>query len=254
MHDKGDDPGNRHLQGKNRHGITPAQLGAHGTDGRHTGWIEQDEHQEHIRDRRREHARKRRGRRGTQQHSKRRDNALLGDEAAHERRRSAPVAKTERREHGSQKPAQAREHALRLVGHHVEANVERLQEPNHNRGRKDDGERLGDKALGLVPCEQQRGLGAGHAIVGKLHNEGHGLALKRCVIENHRNKHAYQDAQNVERNHSRNRCLREKCVCGELVSQSHIPNIRQGFPRKRENFHRFLFGVRRLLVHSFPLS
>ena len=115
---------------------------------------------------------------------------------------------------------------MRLISHHIEADVERLQEPNHDRSRKDDGKRLGDKTLGLIPCKQQRSLCAGHAVVGKLHDKGHGLALKYCVVKNRGDNHTHQDAQNIERDHGGNGCLREKrsteqAVDGKLCRAAH---------------------------------
>ena len=108
---------------------------------------------------------------------------------------------------------------MRLVRNHVEANVERLEEPNHDRRRKDDGERLGDKALRLVPCEHERRLDAGETIVGKLHDKGDGLTLERGVVEDHRNDHTNDDAQHIERDHRGNRRIGEERRAKQTVDR-----------------------------------
>lgn len=163
MHDKRHDPGDRHLEREHGHGVARAQLALDGADGRHARRVPQRKDQEHVGGKRRKHGRQCRGRRCAQKHRESRDDALLGNKSGNERRRCTPVAKAERRQHRRDDAAKARKEALRLFGDHVKANVERLEKPDDYGSGKDDGEGLGDKVLGLIPCQHHRRLDARQA-------------------------------------------------------------------------------------------
>ena len=76
-----------------------------------------------------------------------------------------------------------------------------MQHPDDDGGREDDGEGLLHKALGLFPDQLAHALGAGQAVVGQLHDKGHGLPGKGGVLEDQGVDHAAENAQGVQPNH-----------------------------------------------------
>ena len=75
--------------------------------------------------------------------------------------------------------------------------IEGLQEPYYHRGDEYDRESLGDEVLRLVVYELPYALGAGQAVVGQLHDEGHGLSLKGSPLEQQRKQYAHYDAYEI---------------------------------------------------------
>ena len=130
VHQASAHPGHRTLE--QRH-ARRAPAGAHFPfdcgDGRHTGRVQQRERQKAERCQRRENGAQclaQGGDRGARQHGHGADDCLLGGKARNESRRGAPVGKAQRREHGRNDPADARQHTGGAVRHHVEADVEGL--------------------------------------------------------------------------------------------------------------------------------
>ena len=85
--------------------------------------------------------------------------ALLCHEAGNEGRNKLPVAEAQRTEDGGYQIGDVRQHTLFGVGHSVQTEVERLEEPYQNRCHEDDAKGALDEVLRLVPDEAQNALG-----------------------------------------------------------------------------------------------
>lgn len=156
---EGANPSDGGLPNHQPHGIPTAHLALHRGYGGHTGRIEQAEHQE--RNGRGGDQRTMDRRRGAEEHGERGHHTLLGHEAADDGRHDAPVVAAEGGEDGGYATGDGGKDAALLVVDKVEPEVERLQEPNHDGGHKDDSKGAVEKILVLSQISRSTLLAPG---------------------------------------------------------------------------------------------
>ena len=113
---------------------------------------------------------------------------FLCDQARDHGNRSSPEAEAEGSKEPGDRAADDGEQGIIDVFDHAERAVfytEALQEPEHNGGEKNDGAGFLDEGPAALPHGVKQVLHGGHMVLGKLHNEGRGIARKElCLLEN----------------------------------------------------------------------
>lgn len=206
------DPRDRALQNHDASRLEPGiQLAADGGDGGHTRRIQQREHKEADG---RARGEQRRNGRAAEQHLQRTDDGLLGDEAGDQRRGAPPIAKAERPEDGRDELPNEREQTVGTVSHNIQTCVKALEEPDDDRGQKNDRERALEKVLCLLPEQQRHALEPWHTVIRQLHDKRNRFAAEGRLVHNERCEDADEHAEDIQPQHDERTVAREKC-CGE---------------------------------------
>ncbi len=210
------------LRDHDEHGFDPAaELAPERRQSGHAGRVQQAENEEaHRRGQRKERTERRAAEVCADAHenTERAYYGLLGHEAGDKRRRNAPVAEAEGCKYrGKPCSDDGKQTVSAPLSDDVEANIEVLQEPYDDSRSENDGERAADEIPCLFPHEQQHGLKRWHAVVWKLHDEGHGLAGERRFAQNLRRYYSHEHAKNIQAGHDEAAVIREKCRCEHSV-------------------------------------
>ena len=163
------------------------------------------------------------------------DDGLLCDEPGDEGSGDPPIGKAQRSEERGDPGTHGGQQTVGAVIHQVQPGVKGLEEPDDDGGHEDDGEGSGQKILGLVPAQLPHAFGGGEAVVGQLHDEGHGVALVDCGAQHLGRHDAHQDTQDVQPDHHQGGMIREKgggkhAVDGDLGRAAHEGRQQDGHP------------------------
>ena len=101
----------------------------------------------------------------------------------------------------------------------VEAEVEALEEPDHDRRDQNDREGALQEISGFFPEKLGDILGAREAVVRELHDERDGFALEEGLLEEEGRQDGSEDAQNIEARDDEPALLREERVHEEPVDR-----------------------------------
>ena len=160
------------------------------------------------------------------EHGKGGDYAFLGDKAGDERRGDLPVAEAQGFENGGDKARDHRQDTGLRIADDIQVKIEGLEEPDNDRGDKDDGKGSLEEILGLVPKEAEHIFRAGHTVIGQLHHERNGFSLEQGVFGDQRREDPHGDAGEVQRQHNEAAVIREedrgeKAVNGQFRRTAH---------------------------------
>ena len=145
--------------------------------------------------------------------------ALLGDEACHERYADAPVAEPCGLHYRSREPRDRGEDAFLGVVDECEVEVEALKEPHCDSRDKNDRKCALEEVLSLFPQELRGVAHAWHTVVGELHDEGHGLAAENGLSVYDGGENADDDAEEVQSRHDETASVRKECADEKRVDR-----------------------------------
>ena len=129
------------------------------------------------------------------------DHHLLGHQSGEQGHRRLPGAEAQGGEQGSQEAAHEAQDRGLLVGHHAEGpalKAERLEEPEQHTHGQNQGARLHQEALYLLPHVEGDIFEGGQAVGGQLQHEGGGLSLENQLLEEDARADGEEQAQQIE--------------------------------------------------------
>ena len=132
------------------------------------------------------------------EHGQGADHHLLGDQAGEQSHRRLPEAEAQGLENGGDDAAQGTQHAVRLVLHHMQGEVKGLEQPEQDAHQQDQGARLDEEALHLLPHMGEHVVQGGQAVRGQLQHKGGGLPGEEGMLEQQAGQDARRHADDIQ--------------------------------------------------------